>query len=245
LKRALSRVGIRITRSSSFRNSLSVSENREYAYSDVFPSASYSPWLSDREFQRILRIVADQTLIDPYRLWELWTLARYAESLEGDVLEVGVWRGGSAGVLGSRIKSTNKKLWLADTFAGVPKAGLLDNAYRGGEHADTDVEVVSRNLEALGISNFEIIKGVFPDETGTRIRGPLSLVHVDVDVYQSAKDVFETALPILCVGGVFVFDDYGFSECRGVTRFVNELRDAAGLLTIHNLNGHAVIVKTR
>ena len=40
-----------------------------------------------------------------------------------------------------------------------------------------------------------------------------------------------------------VFDDYGFSGCEGVTKFVNELRVNSQLFFIHNLNGHAIFVK--
>jgi O-methyltransferase len=46
-------------------------------------------------------------------------------------------------------------------------------------------------------------------------------------------------------GGVVVFDDYGFWGCEGVTQAVHEIR--AGLehaLLVHNLNGHAVLVRT-
>jgi O-methyltransferase len=47
----------------------------------------------------------------------------------------------------------------------------------------------------------------------------------------------------LAVNGVIVFDDYGFSGTQGVTRFVNALRSRDDLLFIHNLNGHAVVIK--
>lgn len=41
-----------------------------------------------------------------------------------------------------------------------------------------------------------------------------------VDVYQSAKDIVEWAMPRLTRGGVVVFDDYGFRNCEGVTTLV-------------------------
>jgi hypothetical protein len=41
-------------------------------------------------------------------------------------------------------------------------------------------------------------------------------------------------------GAAAIFDDYGFEGCEGVTRFVESLK--VGTL-IHNLNGHAVIIK--
>ena len=44
-------------------------------------------------------------------------------------------------------------------------------------------------------------------------------------------------------GGVVVFDDYGFYECEGVAHFVNETATRSDLLYVHNLNGHALLVK--
>jgi hypothetical protein len=38
-------------------------------------------------------------------------------------------------------------------------------------------------------------------------------------------------------------DDYGFSKCEGITRFVNEQLPIEDRLIMYNLNGHAVFVK--
>jgi O-methyltransferase len=65
-----------------------------------------------------------------------------------------------------------------------------------------------------------------------------------VDVYQSAKDSFEWSWPRVVVGGAVVFDDYGFERCVGVVRFVNEIDlTAIKAAMIHNVNGHAVLIK--
>jgi O-methyltransferase len=44
-------------------------------------------------------------------------------------------------------------------------------------------------------------------------------------------------------GGVVVYDDYGFSACEGITRRVNDQIDQTDRIVVHNLNGHAVVVK--
>ena len=53
----------------------------------------------------------------------------------------------------------------------------------------------------MGLTNVELLQGIFPEETAARVadRG-FRLVHVDVDVYQSAKDVFDWAWPRLSAG---------------------------------------------
>jgi O-methyltransferase len=53
---------------------------------------------------------------------------------------------------------------------------------------------------------------------------PIAMLHCDVDVYSSAKDVVELFLPHLSGGGVIVFDDYGFLGCEGITIFYQELQ---------------------
>lgn len=113
----------------------------------------------------------------------------------------------------------------------------------GGEHADATEETVHRLIERLSLGNAVTIKGIFPEETGSRVRGALWFVHCDVDVYQSAKDIVEWAMPRLTRGGVLVFDDYGFKNCEGVTTLVNELRRDSRFLLLHNLNGHAILVR--
>ena len=69
------------------------------------------------------------------------------------------------------------------------------------------------------------------------------MLHCDVDVYQSAKDVVDWVLPRLSQGGVIVFDDYGFTSCEGVTRLVNEYRERPEFMFFHNLNGHGILYK--
>jgi len=90
------------------------------------------------------------------------------------------------------------------------------------------------------------LKGVFPEQTAAELEGPVSLLHVDVDVYQSAKDIVEWALTRLPLGAKIVFDDYGFYESGGITRLVNELRASLHSFDfIYNLNGHGILIRTR
>ncbi|MNC63802.1 hypothetical protein D3C75_1139530 [compost metagenome] len=70
------------------------------------------------------------------------------------------------------------------------------------------------------------------------------MLHIDVDVYESARDVLNWALPRLVPGAVVVFDDYGFFGCEGVTRLVNDfIVENPDFRFLHNLNGHAVLVR--
>jgi O-methyltransferase len=214
-------------------------------YQLVLPHATYSPWWSDREFQRVWEQVRDATLVDVYRLYELWELVGQVRDLDGDILEVGVWRGGSGCTMASRAQLEGIKagVYLCDTFAGVTHAGAQDPHYRGGELSDTSADMVRSLVDQLKL-DVRILVGVFPDNTGDAVpSAELRLVHIDVDVYESGKRVFEWAWPKVVSGGVVVFDDYGFFSQHGITRYADELKLRNDLTFIHNLNGHAIVVK--
>lgn len=210
----------------------------------VLPFATLAPWLVDDAFMHLYERIRSHTLVDIYRCHELWTLARQAHDIEGDVLEVGVWRGGTGAILASALQDVpGKTIFLADTFTGVVKAGEQDTRYKGGEHADTSAEVANGLMQSLSLHNTRILQGIFPEDTQHPVPGKIALLHCDVDVYSSSKDIVEWCLPRLSIGATLVFDDYGFFGCEGVTRFCNELRDRKGFRFMHNLNGHAVFVK--
>jgi O-methyltransferase len=212
----------------------------------IVPHATYSPWWTDEPFMEIYEEVRDETFVDIYRLYELWRLVDQVKDLEGDLIEVGVWRGGSGCVIGTRARQhcLSATVYLCDTFEGVVKAGSHDNAYVGGEHNDTSSTHVRELARRLSLDNVTVVEGVFPDEVDHKIGASMiRLAHIDVDVYDSARDSFLWIWDRLVSGGVVVFDDYGFHNCEGVTRFVNEVATRPDLFFFHNVNGHGVIVK--
>jgi O-methyltransferase len=214
------------------------------SHSLVLPNATYSPWLQDHEFLSIYQAVKDYTLVDAYRLYELYSLCGQVENIDGDILEVGVWRGGSGMLLASIAEKMNKKVYLADTFAGVVKSSSKDATYNNKEHADTSEAIVQNLASKLNLHNVIVLKGVFPEQTSNKLDSiKLSFVHIDVDVYQSGLDVWNFIQPHLSKGSIIVFDDFGFITCSGVTQLVNELKSQTDYYFIHNLNGHAVFIK--
>ncbi|HTP32842.1 MAG TPA: TylF/MycF/NovP-related O-methyltransferase [Candidatus Acidoferrales bacterium] len=216
-------------------------------HAEVSPNATYSPWLADEEFQKVYEGIRGNTLVDRYRCYELWQLIAETAKLEsGDVLEVGVWRGGTGVLMAQkcRLGGLDNMIYLCDTFRGVVKAGAQDGAYAGGEHADTNKAIVLELCRKWSLDRVRILEGIFPDQTAHEISDRrFRLCHIDVDVYQSAKDIADWVWPRLVSGGMVVYDDYGFHDCTGITRFVNEERLKPDRLVIHNLNGHAVVIK--
>ena len=214
----------------------------------ILPYSDYAPWKTDSLFSEIYNIMKTNTLVDIYRCWEIWeSVGQVVKSIPGDVLEVGVWKGGTAGIIASRLAKadSSRTVYLADTFEGVVKAGQNDSVYVGGEHKDTSIPEVEDLLKnRLKVSNFQILKGIFPEDTGAQIENKtFALAHIDVDVYQSTKDIFNWVWPRMSKGGIVLFDDYGYTPCDGVAKCVNEMANDTDKLIFYNLNGHAVIVK--
>ena len=210
--------------------------------------ATYSPWEDDELFSRLYSEAHPFTLVDHMRAYELWQLAEQAARIPGDALEVGVWRGGSGCIIAKRFETlgSRAKVFLCDTFKGVVKAGEADTKYVGGEHSNTSTDYVNRLASSLGVGNIEILIGIFPDDTGHKIANrQFSFCHIDVDVYESAREIFDWVWPKMPAGGIVVFDDYGFPACSGITQLVNEKVGMSEAVVIHNLNGHAVFVKTQ
>jgi O-methyltransferase len=214
----------------------------------IIPEATYSPWRTDDAFRLTFDKVSRNTLIDETRLYELWSLAGQLAKVPGDFLEVGVWRGGSAALIATRLRQSSandRRTILCDTFTGVALAGEYDASYAGGEHADTSVATVEALFQQCGLPAPAIEVGIFPQDTASRIDSTcFSLVHIDVDVYESALLATESVWPRLSAGGVVVFDDYGFVKTQGVRQAVDELAGKLpNCLRVHNLNGHGLLIK--
>jgi O-methyltransferase len=218
-----------------------------HPHAAITPSATYSPWYNDVLFMATFQRIQGLTLVDIYRCWELWTLLRQSRHVPGDIIEIGVWRGGTAAILGRArdVFAGDKQLYLCDTFSGMVKTSDKDEHYTGGEHSETNTLLVQGALTLADVDDAHILEGIFPDETGHFIpeEGRFAFCHIDVDVYESAKDVLEYLWPRVSPNGIVVFDDFGFETCSGIAALVEEYRNASDRLTIHNLNGHAIFVK--
>jgi O-methyltransferase len=225
-----------------FRHAAMRSGEHELAY----PIATYAPWKADQEFLSAYTAIRRHTFVDIWRCYELWSLVGELREVPGAILEVGVWRGGTGALLAKRASSLglDDTVYLCDTWTGVVKAGEVDIYYRDGKHDDASRDIVESLVGRLGLSNVELLQGMFPEDTGDQIPDrTFRLCHCDVDVYESARGVLEWVWPRLTPGGVVVFDDYGFPACPGVTKLVNEHRLRDDRLVLHNLNGHGLIVK--
>lgn len=216
-------------------------------YQLTMPFATYAPWLGDPAFLELYSRVAPLSCTGLYQCWELWELAGQLAPLPGDVLEVGVWKGATSAILGQSLSrfDTETQLFACDTFEGLVKTSPDDPHLQDGALAGPTASQVRALLDALGVTNYTLLPGVMPDQTGHLLQErTFKLCHIDVDTRRSAEEITDWLLPRLTVGGALVFQDYGYHRTSGIASFVDSLKGRPGLLVIHNLNGSGIVLKT-
>lgn len=118
---------------------------------------------------------------------------------EGNFIEVGVYQGGTAWHLSKLAQEQNRKIYLYDTFEGIPFSGELDY-HKVGDFSDTSFESVR---DAIPYAT--VVKGIFP-ESAVEMEN-ISFVHLDCDQYQSVIDSIAYLKPKMVKGGIIWFDD--------------------------------------
>lgn len=196
----------------------------------------------DAHFAELYAGAGRQTLGSRQRCFILYQLALQSAAVEGDIAEVGVYRGGTAWLLAELTKGTNKQLHLFDTFSGMPATDPERDKHQAGDFADTSLAAVQRfvgNREGIHYH-----PGLFPMTAEPVAESKFSLAHIDADIYSSVMDSCEFFFPRLTPGGVMLFDDYGFRSCPGAREAVNDFfRDKPGF-PIYLPTGQALLLKS-
>ena len=153
------------------------------------------------------------------------------QGIEGDIVECGVWKGGSMLLVARKLArsgDTGRNLFLFDTFEGMSEptredvsavdqstAGeLLGNADRSAGDNVWCYSPLDEVKATLKQSNYpferiRFIKGKVEDTLPEPSVGPIALLRLDTDWYESTKRELETLYDKLVPGGMLIIDDYG------------------------------------
>ena len=160
------------------------------------------------------------TMCDLKRIKSLINLSLYLNSqrIEGDFVECGTYKGGTAAVL-SKYMGPQRHLYLYDSFEGLPPPSDKDGAEAAkfvGECRATVGDVrEAMKLVSTGDSRYTIIEGWFEQSFHKGLPNKVALLHCDADWYNSVTLVLETFYPLVVEGGCVVLDDFGYWEgCR-------------------------------
>jgi hypothetical protein len=150
----------------------------------------------------------------------------FANHIPGDFIETGVWRGGSVIFMRALLKAygiTDRSVWVADSFSGVPPPNAERYPLDAGMRLDVftqlavPMEEVQQNFARYGLLDAQVrfLPGWFRDSLPAAPIGALSLLRLDGDLYESTMDALVHLYPKLSIGGYVIIDDYGAIEaCR-------------------------------
>lgn len=149
--------------------------------------------------------------------------------VSGDVVEMGCYRGDSS-LLFQRLilaRAPEKKLWIYDSFAGLPEkseedASVAGEQFRAGELLVTKREVVEK-FKRAGVRVPIVRKGFFevldPEKD---LPSEICFGFLDGDLYKSIKTSLKLCYPKMAEDGMLVVHDYNNPELPGVTKAVDE-----------------------
>ena len=215
---------------------------------DYFPLVS--DIFSDQEtgFKNSYKKVEGFSLTSYERMYALYKSAQYLSDakIEGDFVECGVWKGGSAMMMALALlerSESDRNLYLYDTYTGMPESGEFDQDFAGRDanqvfgHTTNDkmdnlsigLEQVKKNMQrtAYPDSRIHYIQGKVEETIPQSIPEKIALLRLDTDYYESTYHELVHLWPRLSSGGVLIIDDYG--HWRGARKATDQYLKEQGL----------------
>lgn len=141
--------------------------------------------------------------------------------VEGDLLQAGVWKGGSALYLQAlqQFHQMGRQLWLADTFSGFVQEEIRHEKDLAAlaifsimlAPAFPTADDVKRLFRRAGYWNDQVrlMPGPLEKTITAAAIEKLCFIHIDVDFYEPTYAALALSYPKLEIGGYVVIDDYG------------------------------------
>jgi len=189
------------------------------------------------EFLRLHEAVASETMTSIERQYALYQATKHvvARGIEGDLVECGVWRGGSVMLMAMTLLAcgvSDRTIWLFDTFEGMTAPSSADVQEMSGRAA-ADVlqsddlfrcvaarDVVEANLHRTGYPRFRVVAGDILQTIPATAPERIALLRLDTDWHASTRHELEQLYPRLSSGGALIVDDYGY--WRGARKATDE-----------------------
>jgi len=185
--------------------------NDVLGYMIVSTNSGYLVYYNNPERLKVLELVKkikseSEMLLGDNEAYQLFMAVKATSKIAGDIVEVGTYMGGSAKII-CEARKENKKIYLFDTFNGLPKLSDKDNNihFQVGEFRSS-LDYVKNYLKDY--SGVFITKGLFPKTADNIKDKKFSFVNLDVDLYEGTKDSIEFFYPRMSRGGIIISHDY-------------------------------------
>ena len=166
-----------------------------------------------------------------------------ADGIAGDLIECGVWRGGTVVFMRGYLAVhdlPDRNVWVADSFAGLPKPSATDEGLDISRDVVPMLAIDRAKVEALFRcynlldERVRFLQGWFADTLPSAPFTQLALLRLDGDLYSSTRDALMACYDRVTPGGFLIVDDYGaIPQCaRAVDDFRAERHLTEPLRTI-------------
>jgi len=165
---------------------------------------------NDTERSKVLDLIRkiqneNEMLLGNNEAYQIFMAVKRTEKINGDIAEVGSYRGGSAKLICEA--KGDKVLHLFDTFEGLPDLCQIDDPkqFQKGNYA-ASFEDVKNYLKKF--SNVHFYKGLFPSTAEPIKNKKFSFVHLDLDLYEATLASIKFFYPRMNKGGIIISHDY-------------------------------------
>lgn len=154
-----------------------------------------------------------EDLQDGLDMGNLLTFVKNTENLNGDILELGTYKGGTTVMMANFLKKikSQRKIFSCDAFIGLPfEDRFSEQKNVKGMFGDANFDKVLQKFQTFNVDDkIDLIKGLFEETLDKKLsKQKFSFVLLDCDIYDSAKYCLEFVYPRLEKGGIIMFDDY-------------------------------------
>ena len=179
-------------------------------------------------FKKLLSKVQNYTMTSPRRIFYLYKSVLHIvnNNIRGDIVECGVWKGGSIMTIVLTLtmkKKKNKNIFLYDTFSGMSaptkedylfsdKSKLAKDLLKDDQYLRciSNIAEVKKNVFKTRYpkNKFKFIIGDVKKTLKSKYPNKISLLRLDTDWYESTKIELNVLYPKLSKGGILIIDDY-------------------------------------
>ncbi|MFZ1243294.1 MAG: TylF/MycF/NovP-related O-methyltransferase [Candidatus Saccharimonas sp.] len=181
-----------------------------------------------KELNSIEKIVSHRLENDQISEQELrivLTQLQQTASIEGDVVEFGCYNGATSVAMGKVLQATNKRLFLYDSFQGLPEKTSEDRSLIGMQFTTGELraskKLVADRFKQAGLKRPVIKKAWFDELTARDLPDKISFAFLDGDYYESVLVSLSLVYPRLQQGAVIVVDDYDNDQLPGASKAVD------------------------